>query len=73
MEVEFVIKKKQDDLYAALSDIVAEIIRQIPGHDRARIIGYTLISPPSLPPVMFRVIGNDDRYRLSCETIESGT
>ena len=74
MEVESVIKKQDnphDDLYADLSEIVAEIIRHMPGHDRARIIGYTIISPPSLPPTAFRVIGDDDRYRLPYETIES--
>jgi hypothetical protein len=60
-----------DDIYADLSEIVAEIIRHMPGHDRARIIGYTIISPPTLPPVAFRIIGDDDRYRLPYETIES--
>ena len=45
-----------DDLYADLSEIVAEIIRHMPGHERARIIGYTIISPgPVLPPLAFRV------------------
>jgi hypothetical protein len=74
MKVESVIKKQdnpQDDLYADLSEIVAEIIRHMPGHDRARVIGYTIISPPSLPPTAFRVIGDDDRYRLPYETVES--
>jgi hypothetical protein len=74
MKVESVIKKQdnpQDDLYADLSEIVAEIIRHMPGHDRARIIGYTIISPPSLPPTAFRIIGDDDRYRLPYETVES--
>jgi hypothetical protein len=61
-----------DDLYADLSEIVAEIIRHMPGHERARIIGYTIISPaPVLPPLAFRVIGDDDSYRLPFETIES--
>jgi len=69
-----VIKKQDnpyDDLYADLSEIVAEIIRHMPGQDRARIIGYTIISPPSLPPVAFRISGDDDRHRLPYETIES--
>jgi len=61
-----------DDLYADLSEIVAEIIRHMPGHERARIIGYTIISSgPVLPPLAFRVIGDDDSYRLPFETIES--
>ena len=61
-----------DDLSADLSEIVAEIIRHMPGHERARIIGYTIISPgPVLPPLAFRVIGDDDGHRLPFETIES--
>jgi hypothetical protein len=61
-----------DDLYADLSEIVAEILRHMPGHERARIIGYTIISSgPLVPPLSFRVIGDDDGYRLPFETIES--
>jgi hypothetical protein len=74
MEVESVIKNQdnsRDDLYADLSEIVADIVRHLPGHDRARIIGYAVISSPSVPPIAFRVIGDDDGYRLPYETIES--
>jgi len=61
-----------DNLYADLSEIVSEIIRHMPGNERARIIGYTIISPgPVLPPLAFRVIGDDDSHRLPFETIES--
>jgi hypothetical protein len=68
--------KKQDnppdDVYTDLKEIVEEIIRHMPGHERAHIIGYTIISPATfLPPVAFRIIG-DDGYRLAYETIESG-
>jgi hypothetical protein len=43
------------------------------GHGRARISGYTVLSPgPSLPPVAFRVTGDDDRHRLPYETIDAG-
>jgi hypothetical protein len=60
-----------DDLFADLSEIVAEILRRMPGHGRARIIGYTVISPsPFVPPMAFRVIGDDDGYRLPFETID---
>jgi len=67
--------KKQDDppedLHSALLEIVAEIIRQFPGDERVRVIGYTIIPPgPVLPPAAFRVIG-DDGYRLIYETIET--
>ena len=61
-----------DEFYADLSEIVAEIMRHIPGNERARIIGYTIISPgPVLPPLAFRVTGDDNGYRLPFETIES--
>jgi hypothetical protein len=75
-EAELVIKTQDnppDDLYAALSEVVEEIIRHFSGHGRARIIGYTVLSPgPSLPPVAFRVTGDGDRHRLSYETIDAG-
>ena len=61
-----------DDLCTDLTEIVAEILRHMPGHERARIIGYTIISPgPLVPPLAFRVIGDDDGNRLPFETIES--
>jgi hypothetical protein len=76
MEAESVIKKQgnpPDELYAALSEVVEGIIRHFPGHGRARIIGYTVLSPgPSLPPVAFRITGDDDRHRLPYETIDTG-
>ena len=67
--------KKQDnppeDIYTDLKEIVEEIIRHVPGHERAHIIGYAIIPPASLlPPMAFRIIG-DDGYRLAYETIES--
>jgi hypothetical protein len=75
MEAGFVIKKQDnpyDDLNADISEIAAEIIRHIPGYECARIIGYTIISPgPSIPPVAFRVIGDDNGHRLPYETIDS--
>jgi hypothetical protein len=67
--------KKQDnppdDIYTDLKEIVEEIIRHMPGHERAHIIGYTIISPATfLPPAASRIIA-DDGYRLAYETIES--
>jgi len=64
--------KPPDDLYADLAEIVAEILRHMPGHERTRILGYTITSPgPSVPPAAFRTIGDDDGYRLPFETIDS--
>ena len=75
MEAGLVIKKQDnphDDLNADISEIAAEIIRHIPDDERACIIGYTIISPgPSVPPVAFRVIGDDNGHRLPYETIDS--
>jgi hypothetical protein len=74
-EAESVIKKQEnppDDLYAAISEVVEEIIRHFSEHGHPRIIGYTVIPPgPSLPPVAFRLTGDNDRHRLPYETIET--
>ncbi len=61
-----------DDLYAALSEVVEEIIRHFSEQGRPRIIGYTILSPgPSLPPVPFGLTGDGDRHRLPYETIDT--
>jgi len=74
-EAESVIKKQDnppDDLYAAISEVVEEIIRHFSEHGHPRIIGYTVIPPgPSLPPEVFRITGDGDRHRLPYETIET--
>jgi len=67
--------KKQDnppdDIYTDLKEIIEEIIRLMPGHERAHIIGYAIIPPaPTLPPMAFRIIGGEG-HRLAYETIES--
>jgi hypothetical protein len=68
------IKKKDnppDDIHTDIKEIIEEIFRCMPGHERAHIIGYAIIPPaPFLPPMAFRTIG-DDGYRLTYETIES--
>jgi len=75
MEAKSVIKKQDntpDDLYAALSEVVEEIIRHFSKPGRPRIIGYTILSPgPSLPPVPFSLTGDGDRHRLPYETIDT--
>ncbi len=70
--------KKQDtppdDIYAALSELVEEIIRHFSEQGRPRIIGYTILSPgPSLPPVPYRVTIDGDCHRLPYESIDTDT
>ena len=49
-----------DDIFANISKIVQEIIKNMPEQQQARIVGYTVISRGSgEPPVVYRV-GNDD-------------
>ena len=74
-EVGSVIKKQDnpyDDIFPALTEILAEIIRTIPDHQGIRVTGFSLLSPgPSIPPKVFRLVGDDDRPRLPYEAIES--
>lgn len=68
--------KKQDnpydDIFPALTEILAEIIRNLPDNQRVRVTGFSLISPgPSMPPIVFRLIGDTNNPRLPYETIES--
>lgn len=61
-----------DDIVPGLREILAEIIRNMPGFQGAQITGFTFISPgPSLPPVVFRLPDSDAGRRLPYETIES--
>ena len=75
MEVRPMIKKQDnpdDDMVPALTEIITEILRNIPGSRVVRVKGF---SPgalcPSVPPRIFRLMGDDDRHRLPFERIES--
>ncbi len=68
--------KKQDtppdDIIPALAEIIAEIFKNIPNRHGIRVTGFSFIAPgPSVPPMAYRLIGQDDRRRLPYETIES--
>jgi hypothetical protein len=74
MEVGFVIKKldnPNDDIGPALTEILTEIIRHLPGHQRVRVTGFSVSQGPAVPPMAFRLTGGDDSRRLPYETIES--
>jgi hypothetical protein len=74
MEVGFVIKKQdnsKDDFGPALTEILTEIIRHLPGNQRVRVTGFSVTQGPAIPPMAFRLTGEDDSRRLPFETIES--
>jgi hypothetical protein len=68
--------KKQDnpngDIVSALTEIIAEILMNMPGNRGVRVRGLSIIPPgASIPPMVFRLIGDDDRRRLPFERIET--
>jgi hypothetical protein len=74
MEVGFVIKKQdnpEDTIVPVITEILHEIIRNLPDHPRALVTGFSVTPGPAVPPMVFRLIGDDDRRRLPFETIES--
>lgn len=74
MEVGFVIKKQDnpnDEIGPALTEILREIVRNWPGHQHVRVIGFSVTQGPGIPPMAFRLTGEDDSRRLPFETIES--
>ena len=61
-----------DDVFANISKIVEEIIRSMPEHQHARIIGYTIVTRGSGGPPSISRIGNDeDDDGIPVEIVES--
>jgi HSP20 family molecular chaperone IbpA len=61
-----------DDIFANISKIVEEIIRNMPEHQNARIVGYTIISRgQGEPPCVVRVGGEDAVEEIPYEVVES--
>jgi len=60
-----------DDIGPALTEILTEIIRNLPGHQHVQVTGFSVTQGPGIPPVAFRLTGEDDSRRLPFETIES--
>ena len=70
----FVIKKQDnpnDDIGPVLTEILTEIIRNLPGYEHIRVTGFSVSQGPAIPPMAFRLTGDDDSHRLPYETIES--
>jgi len=62
-----------DDIFANISKIVEEIIRNMPEHQHARIIGYTIVSRgANEPPAIFRVgEAEEEDEEIPFEIVES--
>ena len=60
------------DIVPALTEIIAEILMKMPDNRGVRVRGFSILPPgPSLPPMIFRLIGEDDRRRLPFERIDT--
>jgi hypothetical protein len=61
-----------DDIFANISKIVEEIVKNMPEHQTARIVGYTIITRGSgEPPCVFRVGDEDEDDGIPYEVVES--
>ncbi|OPY39351.1 MAG: hypothetical protein A4E35_00122 [Methanoregula sp. PtaU1.Bin051] len=61
-----------DDIFANISKIVEEIIRNMPEHQHARIVGYTIVTRgQGETPCVIRIGGDDNDDEIPYEVIES--
>jgi HSP20 family molecular chaperone IbpA len=61
-----------DDIFQNISKIVEEIVKNMPEHQHARILGYTIITQgPNESPAKFRIGENDDDDGIPYEVVES--
>jgi len=61
-----------DDIFANISKIVEEIVKNMPEHQSARIVGYTIITRGSgEAPCVFRVGGEGEDDGIPYEVVES--
>ena len=68
MEVGFVIKKQDnpnEDIGPALTEILTEIIRNLPEHQHVRVTGFSVSQGPAIPPMAFRLTGEDDQPQVA--------
>jgi len=62
-----------DDVFSNLAKIVEEIVRNMPEHQHARVVGYTIITrhPSSGDPEIFHAGPPDDDGEIPYEIVES--
>jgi HSP20 family molecular chaperone IbpA len=61
-----------DDIFSNISKIIEEIIKNMPEHQHARIVGYTIITKgANEPPALFRVGEENNDDQISYEMVES--
>ena len=62
-----------DDVFSNLAKIVEDIVKSMPDHEHARIVGYTIITrqPSSGEPEVFRAGIPEDNGEISYEITES--
>ena len=60
-----------DDIFSNISKIMEEIVKNMPEHQHARIVGYTIVTRGSNEhPAVYR-IGRDDDDEILYEMVES--
>jgi HSP20 family molecular chaperone IbpA len=60
-----------DDIFSNISKIMEEIVKNMPEHQHARIVGYSIVTRGSNePPAVYR-IGRDDDDEIPYEVLES--
>ena len=60
-----------DDIFSNISKIMEEIVKNMPEHQHARIVGYSIVTRGSNePPAVYR-IGRDDDDEIPYEVVES--
>ena len=61
-----------DDIFSNISKIMEEIVKNMPEHQHARIVGYTIITRGSNePPAVYRIGRDDDYDDISYEVVET--
>ena len=61
-----------DDLFSNISKIMEEIVKSMPEHQHARIVGYTIITRGSNePPAVYRIGRDDDDDDIPYEVVET--
>ena len=61
-----------DDIFSNISKIVEEIVKNMPEHQHARIVGYTIITRGSDEiPAVFRIGRGDDHNEIPYELVDT--